>query len=401
MGNNITILNTQLDLSSKAKEVRASLKQVNHGKKLMIEGVINAGQHLLEAKEELDHGQFTDWIVNEVSKYGYSLSPQTARRYIQVAESFGQHVAALTDTSLSPSCLYVLSGREVNAQVRQYAITWAAQEDLTTEMVRQLVQQAREKLPKRLADYGWSVHLEQDGFVLRHVDSAYDTLLYRDLRDAINHAEATTKTRHFQLENKHRLNGHRQEPLPDANLPENLAAQNAHSERFQDRVSASSSENHDVQNPHVESFDDRVSASSSENLAAQNAHCERFQDRVSASSPENHDVQNPHVEGFDDRVSPSSPEAGAQPYVHPDPVQPQAKDVTFLPDFPRLTDEQQSALLICALSLMMHQERDNYHEEYGMPAPIPDTTFDTYPDWTRALMATLYGHIARFMEDTV
>jgi hypothetical protein len=34
--------------------------------KKSVEGIIEAGRVLIEAKSELDHGQFTDWVVREL-----------------------------------------------------------------------------------------------------------------------------------------------------------------------------------------------------------------------------------------------------------------------------------------------------------------------------------------------
>jgi hypothetical protein len=56
-----------------------------------------AGEKLLEAKAQLDHGEFTAWV-----KRHFALSIQTARRYMALAEqTAGQNESAVSFSSLS------------------------------------------------------------------------------------------------------------------------------------------------------------------------------------------------------------------------------------------------------------------------------------------------------------
>jgi uncharacterized coiled-coil protein SlyX len=50
---------TQDKLSALTARFRNALKK-------SVEGIIEAGRVLIEAKNELEHGQFTDWVVNEL-----------------------------------------------------------------------------------------------------------------------------------------------------------------------------------------------------------------------------------------------------------------------------------------------------------------------------------------------
>jgi hypothetical protein len=50
---------TQDKLSALTARFRNALKK-------SVEGIIEAGRVLIEAKNELEHGQFTDWVVREL-----------------------------------------------------------------------------------------------------------------------------------------------------------------------------------------------------------------------------------------------------------------------------------------------------------------------------------------------
>jgi hypothetical protein len=68
------------------------------------EDVIAIGQDLLAVKEELEHGQFQDWLKAE-----FDMSYPTANNFMNVAKRFGTDEKSLKFRDLSISVLYLLA----------------------------------------------------------------------------------------------------------------------------------------------------------------------------------------------------------------------------------------------------------------------------------------------------
>lgn len=74
--------------------------------------LVEIGRDLMQAKELVGHGGFEKWLgVN------FDLSDQTARRFMHVAEAFGDQVEALKGLSLS--CVYLLAAPSTPNTVRE------------------------------------------------------------------------------------------------------------------------------------------------------------------------------------------------------------------------------------------------------------------------------------------
>jgi hypothetical protein len=59
--------NRRLQSGPEAKErLTALTARFRNALKKSVEGVIEAGRVLIEAKDELEHGQFIDWVVREL-----------------------------------------------------------------------------------------------------------------------------------------------------------------------------------------------------------------------------------------------------------------------------------------------------------------------------------------------
>ena len=79
------------------------------------ESLLTIGQHLVEVKDVLEHGQFSDWCQTE-----FDMSQRTAQRMMQVAEVFGgknDTVSLLTDTAM-----YLLSAPSTPEPAREQVI---------------------------------------------------------------------------------------------------------------------------------------------------------------------------------------------------------------------------------------------------------------------------------------
>jgi hypothetical protein len=100
--------------------------------------IIEIGQDLITVKKALSHGCFLSWISTE-----FSMSDQTARRFMHVAEAFGDKINTVLD--LSPTVLYELAAPSTPATIRAEAIERAAQgEPVSLTYVRERKQEAKE-----------------------------------------------------------------------------------------------------------------------------------------------------------------------------------------------------------------------------------------------------------------
>jgi protein gp37 len=79
--------------------------------------VVATGLDLIEVKRRLGHGKFQDWIQSE-----FSWSALTARRFMWVAEAFGQNEQIVR---FAPSALYALAAKSVPEDARKRAIEMA------------------------------------------------------------------------------------------------------------------------------------------------------------------------------------------------------------------------------------------------------------------------------------
>jgi hypothetical protein len=83
-------------------------------KKLMrrtSQDIINIGQRLIEVKQCLKHGSFTNWLKSE---FNWSLS--SATKFMQVAEQF--KLVNFTDLNLTASVLYLIAAPSISKEAR-------------------------------------------------------------------------------------------------------------------------------------------------------------------------------------------------------------------------------------------------------------------------------------------
>jgi hypothetical protein len=92
----------------------AAVEIVRNGRRAQ-ESLITIGQRLVEVKDMLEHGQFSDWCETE-----FDMSQRTAQRMMQVADVFGgkdDTVSLLTD-----SAMYLLSAPSTPEPAREQVI---------------------------------------------------------------------------------------------------------------------------------------------------------------------------------------------------------------------------------------------------------------------------------------
>lgn len=94
------------------------------------QNIVEIGQRLIDVKARLPHGQFGRWLEDE-----FAWSEPTALRMMQVAKQFKS--INLTDLSVAPSALYLLSSPSTPPEIRDQFIEQAkAGEKITHKAVK-------------------------------------------------------------------------------------------------------------------------------------------------------------------------------------------------------------------------------------------------------------------------
>lgn len=100
------------------------------------EKIIQIGKNLQEVKNTLPRGMFLPWIRSE-----FGMSRQTADRFMQVADRFGDKVLTVSTLSISASALYLLAStatpQEAIDETFQRAETG---ENITKELAKQIIE---------------------------------------------------------------------------------------------------------------------------------------------------------------------------------------------------------------------------------------------------------------------
>ena len=99
------------------------------------DSVIYIGQHLLEVKDKLQHGQFGDWLKAE-----FDWTPRTTQNFINVAVRFGDQQKR-NIFAFAPSALYLLSSPSLPEEAVQEATARAKQgEQITHKTAKGIVE---------------------------------------------------------------------------------------------------------------------------------------------------------------------------------------------------------------------------------------------------------------------
>lgn len=102
--------------------------------------IIEIGRELIQAREELRHGEWLPWLSRE-----FGWSEWTARNYMAVAESFGKSgiIHDFSKLQIDGTALYALAAPEVPEGARQEAIERAeAGEHITKDKAQKMVEDA-------------------------------------------------------------------------------------------------------------------------------------------------------------------------------------------------------------------------------------------------------------------
>ena len=136
--------------------VREQTEEIRGLMRKTAQGILDIGQKLLDIKEKLGHGNFSNWLKTE-----FNWSEPTAQRFMQVARQFKS--INLMNLEIAPSALYILSAPSTPNLVREEAIARAqAGESITYTAAKQIKQEYQsstlekaenKKRPKGLAEY--------------------------------------------------------------------------------------------------------------------------------------------------------------------------------------------------------------------------------------------------------
>jgi hypothetical protein len=122
-------------------EVQQNIQAIHGLTKTAAKAVIEIGKRLIAIKTKLEHGQFLPCIKAE-----FGWSDRMAQRFMAVAEAFKSD--NLSDLSFAPSALYALAAPSVPDDVRQEAITLAANgQTVTHATAKKIIEQHKESAP--------------------------------------------------------------------------------------------------------------------------------------------------------------------------------------------------------------------------------------------------------------
>lgn len=115
-------------LQVRAESIRSRLKRTG-------EDIIAIGQDLIDAKEDLGHGQFLPWLKAE-----FDMSEWSAQKFMQVTTKFGGSDKSVNFTDLGASVLYLLASPSTPETVTQEVLSGqikATEDQTMLEAVRE------------------------------------------------------------------------------------------------------------------------------------------------------------------------------------------------------------------------------------------------------------------------
>jgi hypothetical protein len=120
-----------------ASELKTAAETIRRLGRQVSTDIICIGNHLVAAKEKLDHGHFGPWLRAE-----FSMTERTARNYMQVSEAFSGK--SETVSVLQPTALYLLASPSTPQRVKESIVTRVARgEVVSLETIRNAVADAK------------------------------------------------------------------------------------------------------------------------------------------------------------------------------------------------------------------------------------------------------------------
>ncbi|MHC4867849.1 MAG: DUF3102 domain-containing protein [Planctomycetota bacterium] len=129
--------------------VLAAEERIDARVKRTVEDIIANGEDLLAVKEELEHGQFGNWLK---TRFGWS--ERSAQGFMTVAQ--WARSANFADLAIAPSAAYLLAAPSSPDGARKEALTRAEEgEEITHAIAKELLRSHRETEPPTL-EKRWS-----------------------------------------------------------------------------------------------------------------------------------------------------------------------------------------------------------------------------------------------------
>ena len=105
--------------------IAAASERIRLRMKRTSEDIIEIGKDMIEVKKRINHGQFGFWLENE-----FEMTDRTARRFIRVAERFGDKSDIMSD--FNPTILYELAVPSTSDEMIEKAQDVAARGEKVT-----------------------------------------------------------------------------------------------------------------------------------------------------------------------------------------------------------------------------------------------------------------------------
>ena len=121
--------------------------------------IIEVGQKLIQVKERLGHGNFGTWLATE-----FNWDERTARRFMNVAESFSDKSDIMSEVHFAPTALYELSSPSTPEAARSEALTRAkAGESITPKTAKAIRQKHTSASIKSNPNFNHQEDVEVEG----------------------------------------------------------------------------------------------------------------------------------------------------------------------------------------------------------------------------------------------
>ena len=115
------------------------------------QNIIEIGKRLIKVKENLEHGEFTEWLKQKVD-----ISHRTANNFMKVATTFSNSQAI---ANLGSTKLFLLAGLE--EEERQEVMQENNVEDMTTRKLEQVIKEKKQIKEQLEAEQDYSSELQE------------------------------------------------------------------------------------------------------------------------------------------------------------------------------------------------------------------------------------------------
>lgn len=147
--------------------------------------IFEIGQRLIDVKETLGHGYFLDWVKAE-----FEWDERTARRYMNVAGTFGPKSDTVSDLDITPTALYVLAAPSTPDSARNEALARAeAGQSITPTIARTIVNEYKPVTKQTKATKPVTVDVPVSASIIECQSSVLDDIEESENEDELDQTE--------------------------------------------------------------------------------------------------------------------------------------------------------------------------------------------------------------------